>query len=285
MEAGTISLLGDFEKMADGYRSICLEMERSTTVLRELVASTGSLGNKRVLNQLDQCEGLRLPTLLLGEGLSVEDQPGSSELSVSMPLLAEPTLVPNTIGAGMRCSDRLQPEARPVDISERGPSSIVPESLIPVDRLDVIRNRFRNDGLSEKVIKTIIAGSRASTIAVYQSTWPSWKNWCLRFNHNPLSGEISTILQFLTDSLEEGKSYSSINVYRSILSITLDPVDGHTIGSHPYVTGLMRGIYNINPPKEKYKDTWDVNLVLNHLQSLNNDELTKGPLSRKRASK
>lgn len=242
MEAGTISLSGDFEKMADGYRSICLEMERSTTVLRELAASTRSLGNQRVLNQLDQCEGLRLPTLLLGERLSVEDQPGSSELSVSMPLLAEPTLIPNTIGTGMRCSDHLQPEARPVDISERGPSSIVPESLIPADRLDVVGNRFRNDGLSEKVIKTIIAGSRASTIAAYQSTWHSWKNWCLRFYHNPLSGEISTILQFLTDSLEEGKSYSSINVYRSMLSITLDPVDGHTIGSHPYVTGLMRGI-------------------------------------------
>lgn len=66
-----------------------------------------------------------------------------------------------------------------------------------------------------------------------------------------------------------------------MLSSTLDPIDGLQIGKHPLVLKLMRGIYNSNPPKPKYDCTWDVDMVVNHLNRLANEEMTIAPLARK----
>ncbi len=57
---------------------------------------------------------------------------------------------------------------------------------------------------------------------------------------------------------KEGKAGSTINVYRSALSSTLDPEEGAGIGNHPLVVLLMKGIYNQRPPTPKYTSTWSV---------------------------
>ena len=64
------------------------------------------------------------------------------------------------------------------------------------------------------------------------------------------------------------KAYSTINVYRSMLSVTLPQENGHDVDKHPTVIKLMKGIFNSNQPKPKYGGTWDVNLVLNFLKTL-----------------
>ena len=80
-------------------------------------------------------------------------------------------------------------------------------------------------------------------------------------------------MSFLSDVFKEGKAYSTVNVHRSMLSVTLDPIEGHPIGCHPLVIRLLKGIYNSKPPAAKYKETWDVNSVLIYLRDLPDSSL------------
>jgi len=79
---------------------------------------------------------------------------------------------------------------------------------------------------------------------------------------------IGTVLRFLTFLFKEGKAYRTINVCRSMLSGTLDKIDGSDIGKHPRVMRLMRGIFNQNPPRPRYTSMWDVDVVLGYVSSL-----------------
>ena len=96
--------------------------------------------------------------------------------------------------------------------------------------------------------------------------------------------ELKNVLSYLTFLYSDGKAYSTVNVHRSMLSVTLDPIDGHPIGSHPLVIQLLKGVYNSNPPQPKYKELWDADVVLNHLSTLNNSKLAVGPLGWKLAT-
>lgn len=77
-----------------------------------------------------------------------------------------------------------------------------------------------------------------------------------------MSSTLSSVLSYLTHLFEMGKSYSTINLHRSMLSMTLGPIDHFQVGSHPLVVKLLRATYNLNPPKPKYSFTWDPNVVL-----------------------
>lgn len=46
------------------------------------------------------------------------------------------------------------------------------------------------------------------------------------------------------------------------------PVNNICVGSHPLVSRLMRGIFNLRPPMPKYLGTWDVSIVLKYLQGV-----------------
>ena len=63
-----------------------------------------------------------------------------------------------------------------------------------------------------------------------------------------MSPSLAEVLDFLSSLVSEGKSYRTINVYRSMLSSTLGKLDGFDLGKHPLVLRLMRGVYNKIPP-------------------------------------
>ena len=74
-----------------------------------------------------------------------------------------------------------------------------------------------------------------------------------------MSGCINNALAFLTESFHSARSYSTINVYRSMLSskIKIGPDMGdYDIGKHPQMLKLMLGIYNSRLPVPKYTRTW-----------------------------
>ena len=87
-----------------------------------------------------------------------------------------------------------------------------------------------------------------------------------------MSASLNVVLEFLTDLYKEGKAYRSINVYRSMLSSTLDRIGGHDVGKHPLVIKLMKGIFHSNPPQPKYNGFWDIGSVLSYLESLGPDD-------------
>jgi hypothetical protein len=67
-----------------------------------------------------------------------------------------------------------------------------------------------------------------------------------------VSASVTVVLDFLSKLHEEGKANRSINVSRSMLSATLENIEGYDVGKHPLVIKLMLGIFNSNPPKPRY---------------------------------
>ena len=45
-------------------------------------------------------------------------------------------------------------------------------------------------------------------------------------------------------------------------------VDGVPVGKHPLVTRLVKGVFNMRPPLPRYSSTWDLQVVLDHIESM-----------------
>ena len=64
--------------------------------------------------------------------------------------------------------------------------------------------------------------------------------------------------------------------------MTHEEVDGVRVGQHPMVSRFLKGVYNLRPPAPRYATTWDVDIVLDYLNSLpDNESLSLQQLSHK----
>ena len=111
----------------------------------------------------------------------------------------------------------------------------------------------------------ITAGWRRGTNSAYQSGWVKWNGWCDARRLNPVSCSVQHFLEFLTKVFYSGLQHHTINVVRSAVSMTHEKVEGVPIGQHPLVTRLMKGVYNLRPPKPRYTYTWDLDMVTQYI--------------------
>ncbi len=108
---------------------------------------------------------------------------------------------------------------------------------------------------------------RESTRKQYGVHINRWTKFCAANGFNPVQVNVSAVLRFLTEVYEQNCSYSSVNTARCALSSFLILNSGHTIGTHPLVSRFLKGVYNLSPPAPRYREVWDVKLVLNYLRS------------------
>lgn len=85
--------------------------------------------------------------------------------------------------------------------------------------------------------------------------------FCDFHKFDPYAPVVRNVTDFLRLLLEDGASYSTINIARCALSAVLDTGSGVSIGSNSMVSLVVKGCGNINPPQPKYDSTWDVSLV------------------------
>ena len=122
------------------------------------------------------------------------------------------------------------------------------------------------------MVELLVAGNRATTIAAYEAAWRNWTSWNVRRGYDTLHNDLGNILDYLTDLFESGVAYRTISLHRSMLFSTLNPVDGVPVGSHRLVTQLLKGCYNLNPPRPKYNSTWDPEVVLEFFREAGENE-------------
>lgn len=82
------------------------------------------------------------------------------------------------------------------------------------------------------------------------------------------SGTIESVSTFLSANYQAGASYSSINTARSALSLILPEIDHYSVGNHPLITRIVKGVSREKPPLPKYEHAWDPSKVLEHLSQL-----------------
>lgn len=261
-------------------------MEHSTTDICKLVSATEGVENGCVLSELEPPARLCLSPIWSDPELFNEVNQRRGVSSFDHALLAESSVVSDTPSTDHRHSPIVETQPQPAVIATGGVPPANAERLDEINRLETLRNCLGAQGLPPEVVKLLLAATRDNTHAAYQSAWSAWRDWCHRGDNDPLSVGVIEVLKFLTDSFLEGKSYSSINIFRSMLSSTLSlaPSGLSEVGKHPLVTTLLKGMYNARPPLPKYTNTWDPTIVLNHLDATAARELSTLSLARKLAT-
>ncbi|KAJ8043466.1 hypothetical protein HOLleu_10559 [Holothuria leucospilota] len=124
-------------------------------------------------------------------------------------------------------------------------------------------------GLTLSTIRLISASWRPSTKKQYAVHINKWKKFCHLKGVNDRVSDVNHVLEFLSDPFnKENLSYSSINSARSALASYLILKDKFTIGDHPLISRLLKGIFNLRPPMPRYQETWDVKVVFRYLRTL-----------------
>jgi site-specific recombinase XerD len=93
---------------------------------------------------------------------------------------------------------------------------------------------------------------------------------------------VNVVLEFLTELYEEGLGYSAINTARSALSAVMKTDNGKTVGADPRVVRFLKGVFELRTPMPKYKDIWDVNILLQFFRNMKeNKDLSLKELTKK----
>jgi hypothetical protein len=74
-------------------------------------------------------------------------------------------------------------------------------------------------------------------------------NYCTSVGYRHAAATNAFFLEFLTELFDSGLQHRTINVVCSAVSMTHEKVERVPIGKHPPVTRLMKGVYNLGPPK------------------------------------
>ena len=133
------------------------------------------------------------------------------------------------------------------------------------DGLSLIREKFKLDGIKDRVIDTLLKGWRPNTLKQYQVYLKRWRKFCNKENIDPLVRNEIKALEFLQQLFNQGYSYSAINTARSALSSIFDKPP---LGDSSLFTRFLRSVYNARPNLPRYTCTWNVSTVLNYLKNV-----------------
>lgn len=127
-------------------------------------------------------------------------------------------------------------------------------------------NRFVKQGLSPAVVDTISHSLSAATQRQYRSSFNQWASYCDQFGIDPYDISPVQVTSFFQHLFETKiLSYNSFVAHRAALSL----VSAHDLAESPLLTRYMRGLFRRRPSTPKHQWSWDPNVVLSHLDSVN----------------
>ena len=263
------------------YRPVCLQDQRPIRALLQLEAGSRSHSSGCLLGVLGTRETIPIPTVQYDRKSSDQDSRRDSRVclphSSSLASTDMVSAVVEDVGEDANTSAQhprpsSQPRTVPTSIGDRG------EDVS--SRLAHLRQGFAVQGFSDRVTSLLLQSWREHTHSAYNSAWKKWCSWCLTKQINPFSAPIAAVLEFLTDNFDLGLQYRTVNTLRSAISTTHATIDNHTVGTHPLVVRLLKGMFNTRPPVPRYNGAWDVTPVVQSLRR-SSEGLTTLQLSKK----
>ena len=253
---------------ATGSGPIRIQANKSVPTLLQLATRSVCRSNGRLppglVNREGFCQSPLEPCFpCFRENTSTESRCGLSGPSVEgTTMVCPPTFnaggpaTPPTFNAGGPAT----PPTKTVQgrLHEHSPTSAT------AGRMEHLRKRLQGQGLSDQAMDLI---RRSKTNKSYDSLFGRWNRWCIERGSDPFSGPVSEVANFLAVLYQEGYQYNSVNAYRSAISSVHEKVDDLPVGQHPMIIRLVKGVFNNRPPIPRYSATWDVQTVLNYLES------------------
>ncbi len=199
--------------------------------------------------------------------MSTEDRAGGGDVPVCVPAVDDTNLMGPADGPSDRRSEGFASGSTVVITSGlTGTTSAPPE--VTYDSVSYIRKSFTDKNISEKATNIIMCSWRSTTQKQYNSAIKKWLLFCNKWKISSVQPSISVILEYLSELFDSNLGYSAINTTRSALSSIGITIDGFTVGAHPLIVRFLKGVYNLRPSVPRYKETWDVSIVLKYLRSL-----------------
>ena len=120
-------------------------------------------------------------------------------------------------------------------------------------------------GVSKLAVGLLMAYRRGGTTKHYSVYTKNWTAFCLQKKVDNLQPPIREVLDFLSELYNQGLSYSAINSARGALSSYVSLDDGYMVEHDPLVCRLVKGVFQLRPPKPKYTEVGDVQVVWTYL--------------------
>lgn len=120
-------------------------------------------------------------------------------------------------------------------------------------------------GVSKSAVWLLMAYRRGGTTKHYSVYTKNWTAFCLQKKVDNLQPPIREVLDFLSELFNQGLSYSAINSARGALSSYVSLDDGYMVEHDPLVCRLVKGVFQLRPPKPKYTEVGDVQVVWTYL--------------------
>lgn len=139
-------------------------------------------------------------------------------------------------------------------------------------------NEFATRGFSQGVRSLLAASWRSGTQKDYSGKFKQFSSWCRGKQIDTYSASLTDCAEFLTYLYHKGLKYRTIAGYRSMLSSVLQPVNNISVGQHPHIVRLLKGIFNSRPPTVKLLPEWDLPLVLKFIKKPPFEPLSVIPL-------
>ena len=125
------------------------------------------------------------------------------------------------------------------------------------DGMTVVRQYYETRGVSKSAVGSLMASWGGGTKKQYSGYIKKWTALCLKRKVNHLQPPVVAVLDFLSELIDKGLTYSAINCARSALSSYVSLDDGSVVGQNPLVCRLLKCVFQSRPPKPKHTDVWD----------------------------
>ncbi|XP_046734985.1 uncharacterized protein LOC124404700 [Diprion similis] len=142
----------------------------------------------------------------------------------------------------------------------------------------IIRKAFLLQDVPRSALDTTMASLSQATLKQYERPVSLWWKFCQDTQVSVFSPPRRSVLEFLTICTSNLGSYSSLNTYRSAVSL----ITMTNVGQDQFVKRFMKGFATQKPSRPKYNKTWDPSKVLDHISRFYpNSELSFEKLSKK----
>ena len=264
-----------------GDGSVCITADQATPALLQLEAGPRGRGNRCLYAELGGQSGICQPSMVSNTPLPDQAEEASSTNGAHNTVVENSVMVPISSGTPRRFPSEDTSPTRP---GSDATGTRIPDAArgAPTGRLAYLRQSYSSRGFSGQASDLMLASWRDKTNSNYGSSFSRWSSWCQQRGRDPLSGPIEDVVNFLAGLYSEGYQYQSLNAYRSAISSTHENVDGVSVGSHPAVARLLKGVFHSRPPQPRYASFWDVGVVIRHIKDLgSNKELSLKQLTMK----
>lgn len=244
-------------------RLICNQPESQSSSVLFLETRPQSICTGCPVNIVGESQGLCVSTPVSNPKSVITHAELPMRGNTDSTFLAKTTMVPPSTSSSDSISSKINIRKKSVNTkSGKSKSGTSKSRNLQPDCMEIINNQLKTKGFSKKARKLLSASWRSGTQKDYKAKFRKFNSWCDQWKIDPYQASLEDCANFLTSLFEKGLQYRTIAGYRSMLSSVLPTIDKISIGQHPYIIRLLKGVFNSRPPERRLLPEWDLPLVL-----------------------